>query len=102
MEAIKHILNNILSFSPQNTSVLVWLFGAGLWILVLLLLLHDVFTSNRRGALGKATWCVILTGLPIMSGIFYTMIELARADWSASLGGLIRPKSSKNKFSGKK
>ncbi len=102
MEALKHILNNIASFSPQNTSSLVWVSVGVIWLVIYSILIHDVFTSAKSGLIKKCSWLILFTALPIVGGLFYSINELVFADWSSSLGGLIRPKAAKNKMESKK
>ena len=87
------ILQNLLKFDPQNASLLVWLSCAGVWLLVLSVLLIDVW-QGEGGIAGRLFWMLILIGIPIGGAMLYAFIELCGGDWSMA-SGLFRGKAIK-------
>lgn len=76
-----NVLTNAGLASPQNTSILVWIACGGIWALICVVMLRDVYDSHRP-VWGKLLWSLLLIGLPVVSGILYASVSMITSDWS--------------------
>jgi hypothetical protein len=80
---VRTVVDNILRFSPQNTSDLVVIVAAIIWLALWGICMADAKTSHR-GTLGKIFWMLILS-IPLAGLLLYAATELMFADWRAAL-----------------
>ena len=79
---MRHLIDNILSLSPQNVAMEVIILSVFLWFLVWVVVIVDLLAS-QRSRLSKVFW-MGLASVPILGGIFYAGSNLMSADWSAA------------------
>ena len=65
-----NLVNNAVSFSPQNVSYLVVAFAVIAWTVLLIILLSDVYVSSMR-RVWKVVWFLLLVGFPLIGSILY-------------------------------
>lgn len=70
-----NLINNAVSFSPQNISMLVVVFAAIAWIILLMILLSDVYVAPMK-KIWKAVWILILIGLPVVGSVLYSSLSI--------------------------
>ncbi len=80
---MRTILENILRFDPQNTSGLVLLVAAIIWVSLWLVCLVDVKKSHRS-LVAKIFWFLVLT-VPLAGLLLYALVEFVFADWRTAL-----------------
>jgi hypothetical protein len=79
---MRHLIDNILSLSPQNVAIEVIVLTSVLWVLVWVTILIDLLSSQRSG-LSKCIW-LGLASVPMLGGVFYAGVNLIYADWSSA------------------
>jgi len=79
---MRSILDNILTFSPQNISG-VGLLACGLiWLGVWAVVIADILGSPKSW-LWRLSWLVVVS-VPLLGGILYSLRCLLTADWAAT------------------
>ena len=80
---MRTVLENILRFAPQNTSDLVLIVAACIWVALWIVCLADV-KSSHRGTFAKIFWMLVLS-VPLAGLLLYAFIEFVFADWRTAL-----------------
>jgi hypothetical protein len=80
---VRTVAENILRFDPQNTSDLVLLVAAIIWVALWIVALIDV-KGSHRSTIGKIFWMFVLS-VPLAGLMLYALSEFVFADWRAAL-----------------
>ena len=79
---MRHLLENIFSIHPQNTSDVVSVSALIVWGIVWLVMLVDIWQS-LRSPLWKIFWS-LFASIPLVGGVIYSVYMLFAADWTSA------------------
>lgn len=92
---MRHLLENIFAFHPQNTSDVVSVSALIVWGIVWFVLLVDIW-QHPRNPLWKIFWSLIAS-IPLLGGILYSLYMLCVADWTSAFFWRKLPASKRKK-----
>jgi hypothetical protein len=78
---MRHLIDNMISLSPQNVATEILVLCIGIWIAIWVTSLIDALTSHQY-ILVKILWALIIS-IPGFGTALYALYSLAKADWSA-------------------
>jgi hypothetical protein len=74
-----YLFQNALLADPQNISMLVLFMAAGVWFVMAVVLLVDLFSDATLSLSWKVIWCPVLICVPLFAGLFYSVFSIIRA-----------------------
>jgi hypothetical protein len=88
MSGIRSVLENLLAFSPQNVTPYAWVPLIVIWVVVAGVLIADIF-QNSKSVFRSLLWSFIVLLLPVISGVFYSLVCLFKDHRPSSAGSWI-------------